>query len=462
MAIACRSGLAQGVAIALLSATASPRAVAQDLGPVTTAEEAGDLDDLQNPQGLPGRENAPRTREEPPPPEPATREWFGHRPWWEWDRATGDWAGARTTLEDAGLTLAASYTFEWSSVYRGGLKRGASTRSLFDANLTLDLEPKFGIEGGSVYADFYSTDDGHPGGSLDVGDFQWFTNLQTEKNVDQLAELWYEQWLLDRRFRVKLGKIDAWTEFGFVNAGADFINNSAAISPTIFPIPSYPDPATGLVAFAYPTDRVYVGAGFFDGAATVDGVPTGSRGPSTFFHNDVSDDWFWIAEAGLTWSSLGPVAEGRLALGGWFHTGEFETFVGGTEQGTSGFYAIAEQRLWTPEPDADSPRGLAVFVQLGLADDKVSDAAAHYAAGLALTGVFDCRADDATGIYVSTVELSEDAGYLANETAVEVFYKFQVTPFFWIKPDLHYIFNPGGDPAIEDALVGALRAEISF
>jgi porin len=150
-------------------------------------------------------------------------------------------------------------------------------------------------------------------------------------------------------------------------------------------------------------------------------------------------------------------------VGAWWHTGDFEKASGGTADGTGGAYLIVEQSLWSPEPDdAESERGLRVFAQFGWADDEVSEAAGQYAAGLALNGPMDFRPADATGVYVSTVNLSGAAGYAEDETAFEVFYKVQVTPFLSVKPDVQYIINPGGDPALDNALVGALRFEADF
>lgn len=391
------------------------------------------------------------------------RSWFGGRPWWEWDTATGDWDGLRTAAGDAGLTLGVSYTWEASSVFRGGLARGGSTRSLFDANLTLDLAPKFGIEGGSAYIDFYSTDDGNPGGSQDAGDFQGFSNIETADNLDQIGELWYQQELFSGHLRVKLGKLDAGEDFALVPSGADFLNYSASYIQTIFPLPSFPDSAAGAVAFIYPTDGLYTGAGFFDGASGVDRINTGSNGLESFLSDTQSDDWFWIGEAGCSWGGEGAAAPGRIAGGVWYHTGQFARFDGGVADGTGGFYALAEQRLWSPDAsDAESGRGAWVFVEWGWANDEVSEAAGQYSAGLSVTGPLDWRPADAAGVFISTVDLSENAGFAEDETAIEVFYRIQVTPFISVTPDLQYIVHPSGDPDVNNALVGILRFVVDF
>lgn len=66
---------------------------------------------------------------------------------------------------------------------------------------------------------------------------------------------------------------------------------------------------------------------------------------------------------------------------------------------------------------------------------------------------------------VSTVFFTDEpaAGYTDDtETNIEAFYKLYATPFFSIKPDLQYIINPGGAGDVEDAIVAAVRVEVSF
>jgi carbohydrate-selective porin OprB len=71
---------------------------------------------------------------------------------------------------------------------------------------------------------------------------------------------------------------------------------------------------------------------------------------------------------------------------------------------------------------------------------------------------------DIAGLMVSAAFLTDapGAGFTRDaETAIEVFYRYQATPWFSIKPDLQYIDNPGG-AGLDDAWVGTLRFEILF
>lgn len=418
---------------------------------------------------LPGQEAGAHQKPKPAGDAAATgdapREWFGGAPWWEWSTMTGDWAGARTGLSEAGIDFAGSAVTEWSDVFSGGEADRSAFRFLLDLNATFDLGVLAGLEGGSVFIDFQTGDTGV--GAQFHGGFQAYSNIAIEGSITQVSQLWYEQWLFDELLRVKVGKVDANAEFAAIAPAAGFINASAGFSPAIFALPTYPNPATSVNLFVYPCDEFYAGAGLYDGATAVDGVPTGSRGPAGFFNDDDSDDWFGIAEAGLLFDAVGPMNSVRIAVGGWWHSGEFTRWDGGIEDGTAGFYALAEGRFWTPAgvdlADDEDGRGLWGFLQYGAANEDVSTVAQQFGGGVSLTGTLPGRDADSAGVYLSLVDFSGDpaAGFTDDEFSIEFFYDIEVTPWFHVKPDIQWFQNPGGG-ATEDALVGTLRCIITF
>lgn len=284
----------------------------KDSATIATATEMG------GPEDLPGKQRGDREKveaKEPETKEPAApRSWFG-TPWWKWSTMTGDWGGLRTKLEDHGVTVAGSYTFNWSSVWSGGASNRASTRSLLDVNVTFDTAKLTGEgwKGGTLYVDYNSSDD--RGKLADSGSYQPTNAIDAGKNIDQITELWYQQKLFDEALRFKVGKIDANAEFDFVNAAADFMSGPSANSPNVVGFPTYPNSATGVVVFVYPTKHWYVGGGLLDGA-TLDGFATGTRGPAMFLNDDRSSSWFIVGETGYGWDDLGKLGAGRGARGG--------------------------------------------------------------------------------------------------------------------------------------------------
>ena len=379
----------------------------------------------------------------------------------EWDRATGDWWGHRTDLEENGITFEASIIMDWSKELSGGIDtEGSSFRHLFDANLTVETEPLLGWEGGTFFIDFYNHH-GDDGAAELTGDLQGFCNIDADGRT-QIAELWYQQMLFEEMLRIKFGKVEANSEFDYADNAGEFINSSAGCTPTIHVFPTYPDPSTALVVFGYPTDWFYGGFGWFDGAVN-EGYNTGELGPSTFFQNP--GDYFLIGEAGVTWDCGDSGLAGRLAAGVWAHTGTFTEFDGSTEEGTEGFYLVLDQALWLENAGVeDDEQGLYGFMMYGYTDDQISEIEHHIEGGLTWTGPIPTRDDDATGLLLTYVELSDEAGAGFTEDyemTFETFYKIQLTPYASVKPDLQYIINPGGG-GIDDALVGSLRMEVVF
>ena len=383
-------------------------------------------------------------------------------PIYEWEHLSGDWGGARPWLDDHGIVIESSIVSDWSSNVHGGQNtNGSSFRHLFMFDVTVDTERLFSLPGGTIFMNFQN----HNGedGSGDTGDFQAYSNVDSDGRT-QIAELWYEQEFFEGLIRVKIGKVDANAEFAYVDHGGEFLNSSMGSSPTVFVLPTYPDPSMALVVFVYPADNVYTGVGVFDGAA-VEGITTGTRGPGTFFDSSPAD-MFVIGETGVTWQYSNSRLPGRFGVGGWGHTGSFKRFDDTTsESGTAGFYLVFDQTVFLENPaDEDDEQGVGVFLQFGWADGDVSEAQLHIGGGVVWTGLIPSRDDDAAGLGITYVKFTDEsaAGFTGDaETAFEFFYKAQIMPWLAFKPDLQYILNPGGAD-LKDALVGTVRVEVVF
>lgn len=379
--------------------------------------------------------------------------------WLGGERLTGEWFGARSWLRDRGIELEASYTSDLSRPLRGGVRERDAYRHWADLNGTFDLENLVGLPGATIFFDAYSIWGDF--GSADVGDFQYYSNIDNPKGRLQLAELGWGQRLVDERVRLECGKFDSNSEFVFIDAAGDFINSSAGFNQTIFAMVTYPDPATGALAFVDPEGPLYAGVGMFDGSA-VTGAKPGKRGPKTWFRD--ASDHFVIGEVGANWDEKARFGPGRVAAGPWYHSAAFERFDGSSAGGTGGFFLLAEQRVFSLEPEREEgTRDVRAFAEYGWAESDISPTNHHVGAGVLVTGPLALRATDTTGMMVTWVELAdvEAAGTPRNETAIELFYRIQLTPFFSIKPDLQVIDNPGGQR--EDTVwVGTMRFEVGL
>lgn len=380
-------------------------------------------------------------------------------PLWEWSALTGDWLGLRPAMARKGITIEPWWILDTSQNWHGGRNtEGGAFRHLFGLDMTFETEPLLDIPGGTFFVQYY-LHDGPDASVDDTGDFQVFNNIDADGR-SQVAELWYEQRLLDDRLRFVIGKIDANCEFAYLDHGVEFMHSSPGFTPSIFVFPSYPDPALSANVFIYPFEWMYLGFGVYDGALA-NGIRTGSYGPSNFSHEDL----FYIAEGGVTWSAGADRLDGRFGVGGWYHNGTFERFDGGQQNGVGGFYLLLDQLVYREKPDQpDNGEGIGLFACYGHTNREVSEIDHHLSGGLAWTGGLPGRDDDVLGVGANYVHFSQVGGSEFSdhhELAYELFYKFQLTPALAIKPDLQYITNPGGT-GLPDAFVATLRIEMAF
>ncbi len=377
------------------------------------------------------------------------------------DQQLLNWYGLRPKLDDAGVDVAATWTIDDSKALVGGLDTEKNIlRNLFDLRVNLDTRALFGLKGGTFSIDFQNQSGTN--GSEVVGDIQGFDNADADGRT-QISEVWYQQIFANNQLRVKIGKVDANTEFAFPEYGANFLNSSFGHSPTLISMPTYPDPAMSVNVFVYPDPHWYVGAGIYDGSG-ITGLETGSYGPSNLLHS--GETYFYIGETGYRWTMKENTLPGRLAVGGTYHSGQFDTFDGGTQTGAASVYGLLEQKLWHEKfYDKTSEEGLYGFLQYGHTDGNVSNITDQFGAGLTWVGPYTKKNPDTIGIGVTAARLTDEpgAGFTENaETSIETFYNFQATTYLSIKPDLQYIINPGGDESIDNALVLTVRLTLAF
>ncbi len=336
-----------------------------------------------------------------------------------------------------------SFLTDGSKNFRGGAKTGgAALRYLQDTNITLRSDGVLGWHGGTFSLN-YQNHHG-PDGTDWTGDAQVYSNID-DVSRSHLYDLWFEQVLYDGKLRFKTGKVDANSEFAFVENGAEFLNSSMGFSPTLFVFPTYPEPRMSFNVFTNPTEHFYANFGVFDTADA--GVMP-------------------IAEIGGNWSLGGQKLPGRLGLGTWHHTGSSELFTGGRLTGSTGYYLVFDQALWREgQGPGYSEEGISMFFQYGYADRFVSELEHHFGAGILWVGPLPGRDKDSFGLGLTRVTFTDQvqAGFdFQYESALEFFYKVQINPWLNMGPDFQYIRNPGGTFSQGNALVGTLRLAMEF
>ncbi len=364
-------------------------------------------------------------------------------PWWRWPRATGSWGGTREKWMADGVIVDGYYTHDHSSLLSGNDRGRSLSRGLLQLGVGLDLEQLAGWKGSSFFAGLHSF---HGRNGSDVlGDIQGYSNIDADR-FDEIAEVWFEQRTHRGRLRLKLGRVDANTEFAFVGAGGEFVNSSAGFSPTILFLPTYPSPAPSVNLFYSPSPMLHLGVGLYDRPFEATGSGDDPRA------------LFTIGQVTLLGHGSGVLGPRRLVLGAWHDSGRLIAFDGSVTRGTNGLFAVAEQRLLLSRRGT----GLDLFLQYGRADEDLGEFATHWSLGLLALSPLPRRAGDGVGLMISAVDLSDaaSAGFGRNETTIELFYGIALTPFLRLKPDLQYVMHPSGESG--RSLVGTIRFEIAF
>jgi porin len=372
--------------------------------------------------------------------------------------ATGNWGGLRDRLGREGLSFGFSWIGEEFRNFQGGIDtRDTVVASTADLNLTLDTEKALDWPGGKFYIDLEDHAGQDPSTVL-TGDLQVF-DKQNYSPYFQVFELYYEQKFLHDMLRVKVGKVDANTEFSVIDNGLDFIDSSTQVTPTLLAFPTTPDPLPSANIFFTPIDFFYASFGAYlanqnDRFLNFTGTPSAIQ-PTQY-------GILLIGEAGVIWKH-DPLLQydGNFKFGYWGHTGTFTRFDGSTQQGAEGFYAIFDQTLWKPTDKEDEARGLRMFLEYGQTDPAVSAIYQHTGGGIAWKGFLPQRPDDEIGFSPECAYLSSQAGLShSHELILESFYKTQLTPWAKVQPELQYIVQPGGQ--YSNALVGIVQLSVQF
>ena len=422
---------------------------------------------------------------------------------------TGDWAGMRTTLKDAGIDLNANDTSEMLANPVGGIKQTTIYEGLLTMTLNLDLEKLVSWPGATIYGEAYQIN-GRGLSRSALGNLLVVSNIEALPGA-RLNDLWFQQELLDRQLSLRIGQIaiDDEGEFYYSQYGLNFINSTFGcpdILSTDLPSggPCYP--------FAVPGVRLRVGAptGLNLSGAVFNGNPA-PPGPGDPQIRNSGGTNFLIGEGGtLAFAQLvypfdlKPDLSASLSdvkVGGWYHTADFSDLrrdtsgrsladptsngIAATHRGNFGLYMVADKMLWQP-PGAEA-RDLAGFLRVGGAPGDRNLINFEIDAGLTYKGLFAGRDADLAGIAASYGRiggaargLSGDAVlFSANgqplrdyEAVLELTYQLSIAPWWVLQPDLQWIFHPGGHVAapspapagqlIPNALVVGLRSTITF
>lgn len=353
---------------------------------------------------------------------------------------------ARDALDSHGIAFGGFVQLDGSHVLSGGRPHplGLDAQRLFDVFAMINTERLLGWPGGRLFLDAQS----HSGSSVIPNQVP---AIADPDNMDAPAQTsldraWFQQDLLRRKLRVRIGLMYVDDQFFTVPFGQNFVSLdfSSDASISTFVLPTYPTGAWGGDVFLHPNHNVSFSLGVFRDHETE--LPYDPRGQ------------LFVSEEALRghWNGL-PV---KVQIGGWIDTGRFRRFGGGVVHHAAGAYVVASGKLWQPTGGAD--RGIGAFVQYGAAPPAVAAVRQHFGAGVVWTGPWAARPHDEIGIAYSDSQLAAQAGFTHGfESEIEAYYQFDATHGWTLQPDLEYWEHPGGGDTPATVL-GLVRVMLTF
>lgn len=379
------------------------------------------------------------------------------------------------------------YDGDVAAAAAGGVKQGTIYSGTLYLRLALDGDRLAGVPGLTAWLEGLWVNAGQP--SKYAGDAQGVDNIAALPTL-RPYEAWLQYNFAGSHLSILAGLYDLNTEFYRLTSAGLFLNGSfgtgpefglsGIAGPSIFP-------ATALgVRLAYkPGPDSVLRVAVLDGAPLYrqNGSPPPFDGQSGLLlvgeaawlnrppADDAPPEPMSRSRIGRR-STLSPYDD-KLAIGAWYYTsatsGFAEPGAAAAHRGEAGAYLLVDHLL--AQSTADPKRRLAGFVQFGVANQAVDRIGAYIGAGLVASGVFPGRPDDQLGLAVAMAR--NGAGYLAAqqqqgvpvgpaETAIELSYLVQATPWLAVQPDVQYVICPNTDPRLRNATVAQLRFELSF
>ena len=389
------------------------------------------------------------------------------------DSLTGNWGGYRDRIRDEyGLALAGDYTSECAGNPVGGRRQGVTYTHNIGLTLFADLEKLLGIPDMA----FLVSGSDRAGNSLSkdyIGNVYAVQQIFGGETI-RLVHLALGKAFFRRKLRIVAGRINGLDDFIasplYCNAqNLAFCGNPLSI-PSDVNISSYPNTMWGARVRWEPNPLWYAMGGVYNAVAgfranEFHGVDFSIR------HNS---GVIGIVEAGVMPEHIGIVPgdlPGHVKVGGYYDTEPLTNFSSGmTERGTWGTYVGVDQKIWA-ENDPAGVQGLFLFAAFHHAPADVNSQTNFVFFGAVYVGLIPDRDADVTGFYFARGWFSNElrASQLAaglpgqeHESVLELNYRWNALPWFYLQPDIQGIINPGAAHQFGDALVLAVQFGVPF
>jgi porin len=382
----------------------------------------------------------------------------------EFRTPTTDWFGLREPLAAWGITPSVRYATDLQANVLGGRRRGPAYAGELSIDVDLELEKLLGLRG----LTFHTSGDWASGRNLsdDIGNV--FTVAQFfEGRQLRLYTLFLQQWLMDGRIDIKVGRFGTGDNFLTAPLGLSVVNEAVnpitvAVQQNVPGFTSDPNATWGGRLILRPRDTVSLSAGAFYSDPTLDQLTANG----TEFGIDTNAGYFLIGEAAyyLNHDKGATGLPGRYRLGGYYDSNRY-TYLDDRrrgERGNSGVYVIGEQMVYR-EAEPGKPQGLSLFAAVLYAPRERINPLPYFAvAGLTYRGLVPARDADTATFALYYGGFSRALRGQTSEMTLEWTYAVEVAPWLTVQPDVQYIVRPSGRSSIDNALVIGTQIWVAF
>jgi porin len=434
---------------------------------------------------------------------PYPSNYIGSSQWLGGNAFTGDWWGVRNWLDDSGVELSSSYTNNIAGNPVGGLSQGFAYADNFSFGMQLDFEKLIKWQGLTLTISGLDRN-GSNLSACNIGNQFTVQQVYGTETVVFYAFL-LEQRLFEDKVGIKIGRFSAGDDFASSPLYWLYMNNGIDGNPQSIPVntafSTYPgsvwaarlrvDPSPEWFAMGgvYQTTNLnlYRDHGLNWSMNSNDGVlmigqvgwtpeffkrPVASKAPSD--GKSVADRKRLADGKTAAPASQDPEMQGlpgHYWFGAYYSPWQFAQF-GSTQTASNsyGFYWHADQMVWQEE--AGSDQGLTLWSAFVLSPQQnISKIPFQVNSGIVYKGLVPTRDQDITMLgfvygdfsndYANTISAT-GAGTPSYEIALEAGYRFQVTKFAYVQPNVQWIINPGGTGNIPNALVLGAQMNVIF
>jgi porin len=394
----------------------------------------------------------------------------------------------RTKVFDKGIDFQLVHVSESAYNLGGGTKQLVDYTDQVAVGTTFDLERIVGLHDAVIQVTYTSRAGRNLVDDAQLGTFQLVQEVWGRGQTVRLTQMWFEQKYLNDLINWK---------FGRVSMGGDFATFPCDFQNLTF-CGSQPGNIAGGYIFNWPISqwgsRVKVNLEGF-GHYQI-GVYDQNQ-QYLGYENKLLPVWYQgstgvLVPVEIAWNPkfAGGRLEGSYKFGAWYSSGQqpdtiydinnnviaFTGLPAATRTGMYGAYVAFQQQIIRTS-DKDPNRGVRLFFNAAFADTVTATTDRQIAAGFWYTGPFESRPNDAIAFAVGTTHQNQRITQVAmlqnalglgpvpvkdSEYVFELDYTFVPVPGFQIRPNLQYIYSPGGSVINKDVWVVGLKTVISF